>query len=1099
MANAFDQFDMESTNAFDAVEANPFDSFDEPSKKAPKNTVMNSIQDIARVFLPLATTGVNAIIGAGEAAIKGEGIVGGLQKGAQKADIFGFDLGMETSAGKFVEEKLGTALEYIRSTSGETGSDILKNESARKILSALPTTKPFMMLYENADDSTKVKMEAAVNAGSAAAPEVVAAILGGKAISKEKKTPTNTLDKLIADTELEMANQAVPESVRDVSPIDYVKPDADLELAPLDTTPAPTPEAGLDFYGSKMEGTTVAPAGTRLSPPEPTGLSLAPKGTPEVLSLVDDANTRLDTLQSKIKDTGKGLELEPIPETPAPKPAGDIPFEQVAPEQLRTQQAELPLQEKGLDFTKEAIPQVADEGVPFGMQEQVPAQLELPINKPLGQTGFGKGQSGGLNLGAFMPGKKAQTLEASAKIVSKDKWIADFTKQYPDKAGVAEAVYNKLAVDANGKLPLAQELKTNRILDPIVSAGKSSVKGLDYALGSVETRLSNNSPRLGQRLVNYEQANLANTGRRLQSVDPFLESVHTVKPELRGAIERALVQNDKASLDVLLKDKPELRKQFNDVQRTVKELGQEAIDTGVLEKLREDYVFPRVVKDYEGLLNAMGRERSAPLVEAIAAAKAKALKDGRTLSPIEESMVINKFLRGYGTPKYKTPFSKDRTFKEIPDELLEYYASPSESLHTYIRSLTTNIEEYKLFGRNLKKNPDGTMNLDSSIGALVRDELNAGKMSMEQILESADILKARFGSGTRGTTGAIQTMKDITHGALLGSVESAAIQLADVYPSIAINGIKPTFQAIIKKAIGKESVTTNDLGLVNVISEDFVGTRWSTKLVNSIFKPFFTNVDRVIKDVNLNASLLSSQQAVKGANKAKLDKFVRDYQPRFGEDFPQLVKDLQEGKRTLLTDQLVFNELHNRQPISRSKRSEWHLNNPNVGGLVFTLKTFAMSQADMFRKYVYNEIKKGNKKEGLMMAAKLSAAFYVTNASLQAVKNYWLYGELQPDDDAMFGALAKTFGWNDYISEDLQKAAFGSALAKTTVTQMDALSQAFQSFKARVDGDPMTAPSQKDLKLIPWVGGKLYARTPEAQAAYTDKRFKQLEKDMGME
>lgn len=1095
MANAFDQFDMESTNAFDAVEANPFDVLDEPVKQmtSPKGSLVESAKMAAGDLVQAADMVLSLPAFIAKVGTKLALDVINYNSPTKFKDVNeAVDKMYEGGAFKFAMTPVATVLESLGGqpkTEGTVTKEVF-DAFGKQVEKGAKKAETVTGSFE-AGEAFKQAVDVGMLVGGAAI---------GKAFKGKKPTEPSNLDKIIADTEAELSAKTPVETPRDVSPIEYTKPETELSLAPKEMAPEVSPETGLDFYGSKLEGTTVAPAGTRLSPPEPTGLSLAPKGTPEVLSLVDDANTRLDTLQSKIRDTGKGLELEPVTETgQAPKAAGDIPFEKVSPEQLRTQQVELPLQEKGLDFTKEAIPQVADEGTPFGMQEQVPAQLELPINKPLGQTGFGKGQSGGLNLGAFMPGKKAQTLEASAKIVSKDKWIADFTKQYPDKAGVAEAVYNKLAVDANGKLPLAQELKTNRILDPIVSAGKSSVKGLDYALGSVETRLSNNSPRLGQRLVNYEQANLANTGRRLQAVDPFLEKVHTAKPEVRTAFEKALIQNDKATLDVLLKDNPELRGEFNKVQRTVKELGEEAVNNGVLEKLREDYVFPRVVKDYEGLLNAMGRERAAPLVEAVAAAKAKALKDGRTLSPIEESMVINKFLRGYGTPKYKTPFSKDRTFKEIPDELLEYYASPSESLHTYIRSLTTNIEEYKLFGRNLKKNPDGTMNLDSSIGALVRDELNAGKMSMEQILESADILKARFGSGTRGTTGAIQTMKDITHGALLGSVESAAIQLADVYPSLAINGVKPTFEAILKKALGKEPITTNDLGLVNVISEDFVGTRWSTKLVNSIFKPFFTNVDRVIKDVNLNASLLSSQQAVKGANKAKLDKFVRDYQPRFGEDFPQLVKDLQEGKRTLLTDQLVFNELHNRQPISRSKRSEWHLNNPNVGGLVFTLKTFAMSQADMFRKYVYNEIKNGNKKEGLMMAAKLSAAFYVTNASLQSVKNYWLYGDLRPDDDAMFGALAKTFGWNDFISEDLQKAAFGSALAKTTVTQMDALSQAYQSFKARVDGDPMTAPSQKDLKLIPWVGGKLYARTPEAQAAYTDKRFKQLEKDMGME
>jgi hypothetical protein len=560
----------------------------------------------------------------------------------------------------------------------------------------------------------------------------------------------------------------------------------------------------------------------------------------------------------------------------------------------------------------------------------------------------------------------------------------------------------------------------------------------DRNLGVISTRISNMNPELGLALRKHEMKSLGELHRRISEVDPFLQELNKVPPFLKEELSRNLLSNDKFGRDILFEQAPnkaELIKSFGRVQGILKEVGNELQGTGRLKSLREDY-FPRIVVDREGLLNSMGMSMRNGLEKAINEAESKAVRArGYGLTEVESSAIIDKFLktsRGGAGVGSKPGFAKGRVFEEVTKEMEPFYASPATSLHAYLKKATDDLEISRFFGGDKVMKTDGNfsfVDLDASIGNLVDRKIKEGTLSYKDAPQLASMLQSRFGAGERRPLGAIQDVKNVAYAGLLGNPISAIGQLSDIGTSAYVYGMKPTLRAVVGQLTGGKKVRMEDFGLVNHISEEFVDARKSARFLQKTFKyTGFELADRAGKEINLNAALdayTKRAQTIKG-QQAIADKYAAS----FGDELPALISDLKNGIPSERVKLLLFSELSDIQPISKSEMPQGYLDHPN-GRIVYMLKSFMLKQLDIVRRDSYNEIKKGNVAKGVKNLATYGLLLGGAGVATSKVQDFLLGKPIDFATTDVPEQFFKNFGWSSYV---MNKAKTGHPVEATIGT-----------------------------------------------------------------
>lgn len=1035
-----------------------------------KNTTANAFQDIARFFAPLATTGLNAIGTAIGEKAGGGSFTEGLTKGAQSEEFLGMGLGMETTAGKYVEKYLGDALQSVRNFGGENAPKLLTNDASRTILKGLPGTAALVNMYESLPKAGKTAVEAALSAGGASAPELLLTLVGGKAAKNLEKPKVKAGDEGLLDIINEVEKADTPEASGIIGQTSDMFPET-LGESPFGATPDQISKWDVDENGMPID---------RQATQELQATEMQP------------FNDMLETQAQRDlfgQQTSQGIYEQPrsqgIAEPTANlKGEGDV-FEGYTPDNLiefeKGIQSEMgldfPIDNKGVDFSTSGNP----EGGAFLRDRTITdttdrtnapykadyAQDMFGIEKPLGATGFGKSQGGAINLGAFLPEKKPKALTEQAKTLSKEEWIKAFKAQYPEKSGIADQVYDKLGEKQVGTT------KANRDSSGVLSA-------VDTGLGSLSTRIGNISQPLLHRAMKFEQGVLENTHNRLTSIDDFSVAAHNLPKSSRDILDNAILNNDAAKLDAIFnKLGGKFKSDYNKARKSLDEVGKELQAVGRLSGLRQDY-FPRVVKDIDGLLGALGTEKASLLKTQLMKAQ----------SPLEEMNVVNNYLRRNYKTQYKPGFSKERKIDEVPPELQQFYATPTEAYHTYMRNATQEIETAKFFGRNaIKDGQTGRVDINQSIGNLVLNEIKAGKVSFKEADTLQEMLQARFTGGNRSSNKWIQDAKNIGYMGLLGDAISAATQLADPAISIYANGLRPTLQSLVVQLIPKmkDEVHMKDFGLLDHISEEFVNDRTTARVLNKVFKyGLFTAVDSMGKNVVLNSSLRNARNQVKSSK--GLVKFADEWQERFGDEFPQLVTDLQSGVLSEPVKTMLFSKLAKVQPITKLEMPQKYLEMPN-GRIIYMLKTFMLKQADLLRNESYNKIKsKGTRTEGINNLIRYSVIMGLAGAGTEEVKN-WLLGkdskELELSDIPL--NMLKSFGLSQFVMDKVKAGNVGEAAGGVVLPPYKMYDPVFQDISNAFDGDEDTEPSYKGVQRIPLFGRFVYNWLMGGAEEYNEK------------
>jgi len=413
-------------------------------------------------------------------------------------------------------------------------------------------------------------------------------------------------------------------------------------------------------------------------------------------------------------------------------------------------------------------------------------------------------------------------------------------------------------------------------------------------------------------------------------------------------------------------NKDEVEQVFSSLTSLFDKTHKELVEAGYKDLKKINNYFPRKVKDLNGLKQALGKETKNKIEDAISKRKDK-LKV-KNLSDEEVEKIINNVLRGYrgGTSAGKLSSTQKRTLPRIPQQLLQYYDDPIQTLDNYIRSSVTNIEKRKFFGQKGVNSADDSLNMEESIAQLInRSNKDFKDLDDFDIGRLTSLLESRFISGEQSANQIIQAYRNAVYMMKLGNPIAALTQLGDIPIAGRAQGFRHIIGGMFNSArkipdsTGKKEGLMESLGLDQVLASEFVNEKVMSKWVHKAFTAGgFRSSDKFGKNVLLQGAL-NKGQAFSKTPKGQA-KLASKYKEAFGADFDNFVDDLATGKMSENVKLYLWSELADVQPISLSEMPKKYLDAPN-GRLFYTLKTFGLKQLDVFRREAIQEWKKGNK------------------------------------------------------------------------------------------------------------------------------------------
>jgi len=442
-----------------------------------------------------------------------------------------------------------------------------------------------------------------------------------------------------------------------------------------------------------------------------------------------------------------------------------------------------------------------------------------------------------------------------------------------------------------------------------------------------------------------------------------------------------------------------------------------------------DYL-PRMVKSIKKLRKALDYTKKSGLDTALLDA---AGKKGSALTDLEKLDITGKWLRGYPREPARSGFTKGRKFGDIvPEEARPHYAGFEESFHAYVRRAVYDIEKAKFFGKSLKYNKElQSIDLEGTVSKFVLTNRTLVK-DAAKLDELRRLLTARFGIGEMAPNKIVSMFRNIGYAAFLGHITSAVTQLQDIFFTAVREGVIPTFQSLTRKDI----TTAAKQGLKQASEELAESSAFSARALEKILKLVqFERVDQLGKTTNLNATLIKYTNLVK--TDKGLAKFSKQYSNAYGDDFAKLVDDLKNNRITDDVDALVWAELLEIQPVSKSSMPLKYLENPN-GRLVYMLSSFTLTQFDYVRRNIFNQFAAGNIVEGTSQFAKFGALLTIGGVGRAYLVN-WILGRDASNLD--LPAEVVVAFWKNFAGSELvvRKILEADKLSKAGDAVLDAI------------------------------------------------------------
>ena len=460
-------------------------------------------------------------------------------------------------------------------------------------------------------------------------------------------------------------------------------------------------------------------------------------------------------------------------------------------------------------------------------------------------------------------------------------------------------------------------------------------------------------------------------------------------------------------------------------------IGQEYVKFGLDPNLIQNY-FPRALDDYKGLKESMGYDMNA--VDGEVARYERAT--GRKLDPVERQMMLEKLIRsrlyrsGAGEPNN----TKERRISVIQDDQLKYYASPMEAMNRYIEQTITSIETKKLIGDGFSGKTVGVDPVSGRLGKVMDKLIKEGRLRQDQVDVVTGVVEARFGQHGR-QLGFVKGAKNLGYIAAMGNPMSTLTQLGDFYFSMVQNGLLPTVQA----TLGTKKFKMADLGLAKEsISAEHKDAGAFSKSVDTIFKlTGLTAMDKLAKEANINATYNVLRKGAKAnQNSRKYKKALARLKRIQGEDAYKTIADLQNGVKSDLVVEAIYNELADIAPISLTEMPLEYSRNPNLR-ITYSLKSYTIKQFNFIRERTWVNLMEGLATGDPQKVATASSDMMkilvfttITNGSADILKAILMNRDIDPED-FWWNHVLRIFGISKYTTVKARKEGFGSAFIKT--------------------------------------------------------------------
>lgn len=622
----------------------------------------------------------------------------------------------------------------------------------------------------------------------------------------------------------------------------------------------------------------------------------------------------------------------------------------------------------------------------------------------------------------------------------------------------------------------------------VLSDAANAVKSLEVASEAIT------HPRLKFAARRLERDILVKTDERLRAGDPFVRAVQKLPEDLRQHLILSMRAGDKARVTQALTNigSPELAQQYIAMRRAYDQVGKEMKDLGLIRGELPEYIH-LAVKDREGLLKQLELPVRDVLEKELLAADRKAISTrGYGLDEVEQTQLINRHLKGFRpSGAGKAGYQKSRVFDEVTPEMLPYYAGLEESYHAYMRQATQAIEVAKFFGKDLVKTEAGGITLvdiDASIGGKINRMLAKKEITTEQASELGKVLRERWLQGEVPMNVVFQSLRDLGYQAYLSQVPAMIRQLSEPALAAYAYGLRPTLQATYRMLTGKVEIPVRELGVSHIVAEEVSNPRLLARTMPKVMKGFEL-ADRFGKQAIAEAALIKMQQQA-GTPKGR-QQLAEKYGEALGDDFPQLLTDLQAKRMTDDVNATVFNELSAYQPTSKLEMTRTWLKNPN-GRLLWQMKGWMMKQFSIMRRDAFKEIQKGNVGKGLGNLARYSFYLGTAGAAWSSVADFIMGRPFELDTPDVVEALAKNFSFSKYTTDQMRKGRPVQTYLQSSLTPAGVHVL-----------DDLVKMDKKTLRDIPVIGQLLYAHALGGKEEFAERQEKeelrQEREDIGLE
>jgi len=731
------------------------------------------------------------------------------------------------------------------------------------------------------------------------------------------------------------------------------------------------------------------------------------------------------------------------------------------------------------------------------------AALMLPFVKTLRQT---RGQAKNAK-----PNGEVKLAQEIDKAVPKQKPNA--VVRPPTKDGVIQGSHVG-QIQLPDKVVEVVTKPFEKVLNTIDAGMQKSGLLSDKAIRPISSRIEELSPRMVNKLYEFELDQNMLAGQYMNKAIPFMESFKKMKPADRKLLTKHALNSDTSEVYSVIQryntKLPGMKRQFDDLRQTFDDLHKLATDNGIDVPYRKDYL-PRIMKDYDGYRKHIGVDAKSEIDKAINQAyldKNKVPQGGalpanpKPLTQFEEREAIRKYLEGTKYTVGGTPgFMKNRVIDKIEDDILPFYGGLEENIQNYIKNVTYRVAKNRFTGK-----VDGVEGYTELLSKLNQ----RGKVADADAIKINELIDARLSGGEQSIGQVAQLYRDGMYLTSIGNPISTITQASEFMLNAYRNGTLNTL-ATAPKTFKKSGITIKDLGLDDIAKEFSDPLSQSQKgkfgvakeVTNKLLRETlgavqFKRMDELMKESNLNGAFLKARKKVANTRSKEYQDFAKEMAEYYG---PETKKFLDALKRGDANDPNVktylFSQLAKTQPISLSEYSEFYLRNPGARPAYF-LKSFALKQLETTRRDITRKLASGNANEirdGMRQGIRLSVLFGGGMTANNLFKDYLLdrddkpgmTGDQFPKMENVAGAAADAiltlFGLSRYsvyrIKDDGLYGVVDMFLPPKAT-------EAFELGKSSLSGDFDKAGRIIE-KNIP-IGGKIYSQHFGAGADYKRKK-----------